>query len=104
MRAWQRSLLPHSSGIATSKALPVMIITSNGDGQAAYLDFLRRELIPNIETTIGGNPSQRILFGHSHGGSFALYALLAQQPSQQTFKSYLASDSSIQCMRAAADG
>lgn len=72
--------------------------TSTGGGNAAYFDFIRQELIPYVESSFGGHPNQRALFGHSHGGSFVLYAMFSQAPGQHSFKAYLASDSSISCM------
>lgn len=71
--------------------------TPNGGGHVAFLDFLRQELVPYIESTFGGDPARRVLFGHSHGGSFVLYALFAQAPGQHAFKAYLASDASVSC-------
>ncbi len=74
--------------------------TSGGGGQEVYWAFLRQEVLPYIESNFGGDPAQRALFGHSHGGSFVLYALFSQAPQDQAFKTYLASDSSIPCMPA----
>ncbi|WP_439519377.1 alpha/beta hydrolase [Hydrogenophaga sp.] len=72
--------------------------TPNGGGNAAYFNFIRQELIPYVEGNFGGDPDQRALFGHSHGGSFVLYAMFSQTPGQHSFKAYLASESSISCM------
>ena len=80
--------------------VPPNTCTPNGGGEAAFLDFIRTELIPFVESTIGGAPTKRALLGHSHGGSFVLYALLAQAPADHPFAVYLASDSSIWCMPA----
>lgn len=78
--------------------------TPNGGGNTAFLDFLQQELVPYIESTFGGDPARRVLFGHSHGGSLVLYALFAQAPGQHTFKAYLASDSSVSCFPVEAYG
>ncbi len=78
--------------------------TANGGGQAAYFDFIRQELFPYVEGAIGGNPGERALFGHSHGGSFVFYALFSEAPGGKSFNAYLASDASISCMTATAYG
>lgn len=44
-------------------------------GAAAFLDFLKHEVIPLIDRTYRTNPADRGLLGHSYGGLFALYAL-----------------------------
>jgi predicted alpha/beta superfamily hydrolase len=45
-----------------------------GDGPK-FLQFLRTELIPFMETNYRGDPARRILGGHSLGGLFTLYAI-----------------------------
>lgn len=72
--------------------------TADGGGHAAFLLFIRSELIPFVEGTIGGHADKRILLGHSHGGSFVFYALFAEAAQDHQFASYLASDASIGCM------
>lgn len=78
--------------------VPPNTCTSNGGGEAAFLDFIRLELIPFIDASIGGDPTRRALLGHSHGGSFVFYALFSEPPNSRCFSAYLASDASIQCM------
>jgi hypothetical protein len=78
--------------------VPANSCTSGGGGHAAYLDFIRFQLAPSIETNFGGDPRRRILLGHSHGGSFVLYALFTETPTTRHFAAYLASDASIDCM------
>ena len=78
--------------------VPSNLCTPGGGGQAAFLDFIRLELIAYIETNIGGDPLHRILLGHSHGGSFVLYALFNEPSADRRFSAYLASDASIGCM------
>jgi hypothetical protein len=78
--------------------VPVNTCTPGGGGNAAYFDFIRLELTPFIEKNVGGDPKRRILLGHSHGGSFVLYAIFAQAAGSHHFATYLASDSSIDCM------
>jgi hypothetical protein len=84
--------------------VPANLCTPGGGGQGAYFDFLRLELTPYIEANVGGHPQRRILLGHSHGGSFVLYALFAQPAAGHHFMAYLASDSSIDCMSATVYG
>jgi predicted alpha/beta superfamily hydrolase len=45
-----------------------------GDGPK-FLRFLQTELIPFMEKSYRGDPSRRILGGHSFGGLFTLYAM-----------------------------
>lgn len=80
--------------------VPANNCTPGGGGQAAFLDFIRLELTPFIETQYGGDPARRILLGHSHGGSFVFYALFAEAGSTRHFASYLASDASVGCLSA----
>lgn len=83
--------------------VPPNSCTPGGGGHVGYLAFLRSELIPYIERTVGGNPSRRALLGHSHGGSFVYYSLFADSPGTHPFSAYLTSDSSIGCMPATVD-
>ena len=84
--------------------VPANTCTQGGGGQGAYLDFIRLDLIPFVETTFGGDPQRRILLGHSHGGSFVLYAAFNEAPAGRHFAAYLASDASIDCMSATVYG
>lgn len=47
-----------------------------GGGSAAFLAFLKDELVPMVEAKYRADPSRRGLGGHSLGGLFATYALL----------------------------
>ena len=84
--------------------VPANICTPGGGGQGAFLQFIRTELVPFVEATFPSDPQRRILLGHSHGGSFVLYALFNEVPASRLFASYLASDSSIDCMSATVAG
>lgn len=84
--------------------VPGNFCTVGGGGHVAYLNFIGSELIPYIERTFGGDPARRVLLGHSHGGSFVLYAMFAQAPGQHLFSAYLASDASVSCMTDTAYG
>lgn len=82
--------------------VPVNLCTTDGGGNEAFLAFIRKELIPKMEREYGGDARKRVLFGHSHGGAFVLYAMFSEAPGSHTFATYLASDSSLGCMPDAA--
>jgi uncharacterized protein len=44
-------------------------------GASHFLNFIRHELIPMIETEFRTDPRKRILVGHSWGGTFTTFAL-----------------------------
>jgi len=78
--------------------VPANTCTPGGGGQAAFLQFIGSELVPFVEATYASDPRRRILLGHSHGGSFVLYALFNEAPASRLFIAHLASDSSVDCM------
>jgi hypothetical protein len=84
--------------------VPQNTCTPYGGGHGAFLDFIRSDLIPYVEATVGGDPQQRILLGHSHGGSFVYYALFSETAGHHPFATYLANDASIGCMPALVNG
>ncbi len=53
-----------------------------------FLDFLENELIPYVESNYPVS-NDRILFGHSYGGTFSMYTLLTRP---HLFESYISSD------------
>jgi predicted alpha/beta superfamily hydrolase len=57
-----------------------------------FLDFLEFELIPYMEKYYAAG-KDRILFGHSYGGTFSMYTLLTRP---HLFESYIASDPPFQ--------
>ena len=77
--------------------VPPNLCTPGGGGHALFLATLRSDVIPYIEANFGGDPDRRVLLGHSHGGSFVLYALFNEPPADRLFSAYLASDASIAC-------
>jgi len=79
--------------------VPINSCTAGGGGHEAFFNFIRQELIPHVETRFGGHPARRILLGHSHGGSFVLYAAFNEPAGSHHFSAYLASDASVACMR-----
>lgn len=88
----------HGAGQRNRDFVPPNLCTPSGGGHGAYFQFLRQELLPYVESTIGGDPAQRTLFGHSHGGSFVLYAMFAEAPADHSFRAYWASDASVGCL------
>jgi predicted alpha/beta superfamily hydrolase len=57
-----------------------------------FFNFIRLELMPQLERDYPIDPARRMLFGHSLGGLFAQYASLIDDPNQRAFIGYLASD------------
>ena len=47
---------------------------AEGGGAPAFQQFLKRELLPAVETRFRVDPSKRVLFGQSRGGAFVLYS------------------------------
>lgn len=47
-------------------------------GAQDFMQFIREDLIPFVESEYRVDPSDRLLFGDSRGGLFVLYALLQQ--------------------------
>ncbi len=61
-------------------------------GAEKFHQFLTTELFPLIESKYPTDPQQRILFGHSLGGQFALYCAMFQP---HTFSGLIASNPAI---------
>jgi hypothetical protein len=58
---------------------PVHDPSISGSGDAPkFLAFLKKELFPLIESNYRVDASQRVLMGHSFGGTFSLYALFTE--------------------------
>ena len=56
---------------------PTAVSDVPGSGRAEkFLNFIKAELIPYIETNYRTNRSDRAITGHSYGGLFVLYTLL----------------------------
>lgn len=49
-------------------------VKTGEDGAAAFLAFLKQELIPDIERRYRADPNRRILVGQSLGGNFVLWS------------------------------
>jgi len=65
--------------------------SASSGGGPAFLSFIKNELVPYINKTYPSNGSN-IIFGHSLGGLFVLYALFSEP---QLFNAYVAADPSI---------
>jgi uncharacterized protein len=65
--------------------------TVTGDA-SIFHDFIKHELIPLVEKEYQGEPSRRILAGHSFGGLFATYALLKEP---ELFDTYVINSPSL---------
>jgi len=61
-------------------------------GASAFLDFIEDELKPAIQHDFQVDRRRQVLFGHSFGGLFALFALFTRPDS---FSSYIAASPSI---------
>lgn len=59
------------------KHFPIAAPIPSGNG-LPFMQFLRQELIPLIETDYRADPADRTLLGHSLGANFALYTLFRQ--------------------------
>ena len=75
--------------------LPVNTCETEGGGNTSFLDFLVNELVPYLDSEYNIDPSLRLLFGHSHGGSFVFYTLFADHG--ETFPFLFANDASVRC-------
>lgn len=62
--------------LRTHDFTPSQVAGVPGSGGAEdFLEFLEHQLIPFVDRNFRTDPTDRALFGHSHGGLFALYAL-----------------------------
>jgi predicted alpha/beta superfamily hydrolase len=75
--------------------LPVNTCETEGGGNTNFLDFLVNELVPYLDSKYNIDPSLRLLFGHSHGGSFVFYTLFTDHG--ETFPLLFSNDASLEC-------
>jgi predicted alpha/beta superfamily hydrolase len=66
-------------------------ISGSGDASKFHA-FFKEELFPLIETNYRVDPSQRVLMGHSFGGTFSLYALFTEP---ELFRGYVVGSPSV---------
>lgn len=72
--------------------LPTNINSSPLSGGANnYIKFIKEELMPHINKTYATS-EHHTLFGHSHGGTFAIYSMLTEP---NLFNGYIAADPSL---------
>lgn len=82
----------------TQAAFPLLATGSDsekevaGGGAKKLLRFIRKELIPKIETEYRADPAERLFAGISFGGLFGAYVLFHQT---DTFNRYLLSSPSL---------
>jgi len=71
---------------------PTRVVQAPGSGGAdKFLSFLKNELVPYVNKTYPAS-GNNILYGHSLGGLFSVYAFLAEP---QLFNAYLVVDPSL---------
>jgi hypothetical protein len=75
--------------------LPTNSCETERGGNVAFLDFLVSELVPYLDDKYNIDPALRLLFGHSHGGSFVFYTLFTDHG--ETFPLLFSNDASLQC-------
>ena len=79
--------------VASMQAILPWAKIENTSGEAAdFLNFIRDDLIPFIDTTYRTDPNTHIAHGHSFGGLFMLYTLFNKP---DTFNCYIAASPSI---------
>lgn len=65
-------------------------------GANKFLDFISKDLIPQMDKKYETDTSQRVLMGHSLGGYFTAYALLQQLSGKYTgFNCYIGASPSV---------
>ena len=67
-------------------------IVSKSGGARSFLEFIKTELIPYIESNYRVKQTDRALFGYSHGGLFTLFTIFN---SPETFQRYYAGSPSL---------
>jgi predicted alpha/beta superfamily hydrolase len=76
-------------------APPADSLPLTGGGER-FAGFLHRELLPYLDQHYRTRPGERTLLGHSFGGYFVLYALLAElSASEPAFRRYVAASPSL---------
>jgi predicted alpha/beta superfamily hydrolase len=68
-------------------------VVSRSGGASKFLQFIREELIPYIETNYRVKQTDRALIGYSYGGLFTLYTLFT---SPETFQRYYAGSADME--------
>ncbi|HKS54563.1 MAG TPA: alpha/beta hydrolase-fold protein [Steroidobacteraceae bacterium] len=75
-------------------SLPAMFREGSGPlgGAAAFLAFIKEDVMPAVGATAHVDANRQAIFGHSLGGLFVLYVLFTQP---ETFDTYIAGSASI---------
>lgn len=60
----------------------------NVPGAYPFLQFLKRDLIPHVESKYRADPARRVISGLSTGGNFPFHALYYETPGPWTFAHY----------------
>ena len=72
---------------------PVAQPSPRGSGDAPkFLAFMRKELVPFVESSFRADPARRVLMGSSFGGLFTLYALFTDP---RYFSGYVAASPAV---------
>lgn len=72
---------------------PVQELTIGGSGGASrFQRCLKEEIIPLIERDYRADPEQRVLLGHSFGGTFTLYSMFSEP---ELFFGYVAASPAV---------
>ncbi|HEX3053154.1 MAG TPA: alpha/beta hydrolase-fold protein [Aggregatilineaceae bacterium] len=84
---------PDYDSLRAKDYTPTQDPSVSGSGDAPkFLDFLKQELIPFIESKYPADPTRRVLMGSSYGGLFTLYAMF-EDPA--LFSGYVAASPAV---------
>lgn len=84
---------PDYESLRAKDYTPVYEASIRGSGDAPkFLAFLKNGVIPLVESNYRADPSQRVLMGHSFGGTFTLYALFSEP---ELFSRYVAGSPAV---------
>lgn len=89
-RSWDYTPTPPGAG--AQGGVDLMRPTRRNGGADALLDTIEHQIMPWVRTLAPVNEHRRLLYGHSYGGLFTLYAL-TQRPS--LFQHYIAASPSL---------
>ena len=89
-RSWDYTPLPPEAG--AQGAADLMRPNRRNGGADALLDMIEHQIMPWVRASAPVDEHRRLLYGHSYGGLFTLYAL-TQRPS--LFQHYIAASPSL---------
>lgn len=67
----------------------------NAPGAYPFLQFLKNDLVPRIESAYRADPARRVVTGLSTGGNFPFHAIYYEAPGPWTFAHYWSSDAAF---------